>query len=92
MHVFVEQMRKFYLVYSPILKASTWFVYRVGIFIKQIEFDLNIEEILEKWESKHAVREIIANALDEQQLTSTDSLKIYNNSINSCIKQTKITE
>ena len=28
------------------------------------EFDLNIEKILENWEVYHAVREIIANALD----------------------------
>jgi hypothetical protein len=32
-------------------------------------FDLNIDKILEGWEPKHAVREIIANALDEQMLT-----------------------
>ena len=30
------------------------------------EFDLNIEKILENWEVYHAIREIIANALDEQ--------------------------
>jgi hypothetical protein len=29
------------------------------------DFDLNIDKILENWEPKHAVREIIANALDE---------------------------
>ena len=28
------------------------------------EFDLNIEKILENWENYHAIREIIANALD----------------------------
>jgi hypothetical protein len=32
-------------------------------------FDLNIEKILESWESAHAVRELIANAIDEQQLS-----------------------
>ena len=32
------------------------------------EFDLNIEKILENWENYHAIREIIANALDEQVL------------------------
>ena len=41
------------------------------------EFDLNIEKILESWEVYHAVREIIANALDEQTLTDTDEIKIY---------------
>ena len=35
------------------------------------EFDLNIEKILENWENYHAIREIIANALDEQVLTNT---------------------
>lgn len=30
------------------------------------KFDLNIERILEDWELYHAIREIIANALDEQ--------------------------
>lgn len=34
-------------------------------------FDLNIERILENWEVRHGVREVIANALDEQMLTDT---------------------
>ena len=38
------------------------------------EFDLNIEKILESWEVYHAVREIIANALDEQILTNTKDI------------------
>ena len=33
------------------------------------EFDLNIDKILEHWDLKHAVREIIANALDETHLS-----------------------
>lgn len=40
------------------------------------EFDLNIEKILENWEVYHAVREIIANALDEQALTGTAKIEI----------------
>ena len=40
------------------------------------EFDLNIEKILENWEVYHAIREIISNALDEQTLTSTQSITI----------------
>ena len=40
------------------------------------EFDLNIEEILENWEVYHALREIIANALDEQILTETKDIEI----------------
>lgn len=41
------------------------------------EFDLNIEKVLENWSVAHAVREIIANALDEQILTDTQEIKIY---------------
>jgi len=35
------------------------------------EFDLNIERVLENWSVAHALREIIANALDEHALTGT---------------------
>ena len=35
------------------------------------EFDLNIERVLENWTVAHALREVIANALDEQALTET---------------------
>lgn len=41
------------------------------------EFDLNIEKILESWETYHAIREIIANALDEQILTKTKEIDIF---------------
>ena len=41
------------------------------------EFDLNIEKILENWEVYHAIREIIANALDEQILTNTKDISIH---------------
>jgi DNA gyrase/topoisomerase IV subunit B len=41
------------------------------------KFDLNIEKILENWEVKHAVREIIANALDQQTLTNTAEIQIF---------------
>jgi hypothetical protein len=40
-------------------------------------FDLNIEKILEGWESCHAIRELIANALDEQALTDTKEPDIF---------------
>lgn len=40
------------------------------------KFDLNIEKILENWEMHHAIREIIANALDEQLLTNTKEVEI----------------
>jgi hypothetical protein len=35
------------------------------------EFDLNIERVLENWTLAHAIRELIANALDEAALTKT---------------------
>lgn len=41
------------------------------------QFDLNIDKILENWECRHAVREIIANALDEQKITNTKDIEIY---------------
>ncbi len=39
-------------------------------------FDLNIERVLEDWEVHHAIREIIANAIDEQVLTGTRDVEI----------------
>ncbi len=41
------------------------------------KFDLNIEKVLEHWEIHHAIREIIANAIDEQQLTNTKDIEIF---------------
>jgi DNA gyrase/topoisomerase IV subunit B len=35
------------------------------------QFDLNIERVQEQWTVPHALREVIANALDEQVLTGT---------------------
>ena len=40
-------------------------------------FDLNIEEVLENWEFEHGLREIIANSLDEQVLSSSPEIKIH---------------
>ncbi|HXR04587.1 MAG TPA: hypothetical protein VN836_07750 [Verrucomicrobiae bacterium] len=40
-------------------------------------FDLNIDKILENWEVFHAVRELIANAIDEQILTNTRKPMIF---------------
>jgi hypothetical protein len=39
-------------------------------------FDLNIEKILEAWDNTHAVRELISNALDEQEMTRTADITI----------------
>lgn len=41
------------------------------------KFDLNIEKVLEDWETYHAIREVIANALDEQVLTGTKDIQIF---------------
>lgn len=39
-------------------------------------FDLNIEQVLENWSIADALREIIANALDEQILSHTATIEI----------------
>ena len=39
-------------------------------------FDLNMEEVLENWEPFHAIREIFANALDEQLMSQTAEIVI----------------
>ena len=39
-------------------------------------FDLNIEQMLENWTPAHAIREVIANALDEQKLTNSAQIEI----------------
>ena len=41
------------------------------------QFDLNIERVLEHWTVAHALRELIANALDEQALTRTTDPAIF---------------
>lgn len=46
------------------------------------EFDLNIEKVLENWTVAHAIREVIANALDEQILTGTDDIEIFRDKSN----------
>ena len=50
------------------------------------EFDLNIGKILEDWEIYHAIREIIANALDEQLLTNTAEIEIVKTGNAWCIR------
>ena len=35
------------------------------------KFDLNIERVLQNWTVAHAIRELMAEALDEAALTST---------------------
>lgn len=41
------------------------------------KFDLNIEKVLVDWEVYHGIREIIANALDEQILTDIKDISIF---------------
>lgn len=43
-------------------------------------FDLNVEEVLENWETEHALREVIANALDEQVLSNTAAIELRKDS------------
>lgn len=43
----------------------------------QKKFDLNIEKVLEDWETFHAIREIIANALDETVLAQCKDIEIW---------------
>jgi hypothetical protein len=40
------------------------------------QFDLNIEKVLEDWGPAEALREVIANALDEQALTNSKPVEI----------------
>lgn len=47
-------------------------------------FDLNIEEVLEHWEVEHAIREVIANALDEQILSGTADVEIVEDGNSLC--------
>lgn len=46
------------------------------ILVEKRYFDLNIEQVLENWDIYHAVREIIANALDETILTKSAPVNI----------------
>src|SRR5690242_17671326 len=45
------------------------------------KFDLNIEKVLENWDVSDALREIIANAIDEQLLTKTSEIQIFKDSL-----------
>src|SRR5580698_6274954 len=42
-----------------------------------LAFDLNVEKVLEHWSVAFAIRELIANALDEQAITSTRDPGIF---------------
>ena len=47
------------------------------------KFDLNVETILENWSAYHAIREVIANAIDEQILTNTKDIEIAKDEVGS---------
>jgi hypothetical protein len=47
------------------------------IDVSEQAFDLNVEKVLEHWSVPFAIRELIANALDEQLLTGTAESEIY---------------
>jgi hypothetical protein len=47
-------------------------------------FDLNVEKILDGWEPRHAIRELIANALDEQVLSRTADIRIEQDAAGGC--------
>jgi hypothetical protein len=53
---------------------------RSGASVAMKKFDLNIDRMLENWDTFHAIREIIANALDEQILTGTREITISRDS------------
>ncbi len=44
------------------------------------KFDLNIEKVLEDWDVSDSLREIVANAIDEELLTNTDKVRIFKDS------------
>lgn len=48
------------------------------------EFDLNVVKILEHWTVPHAIREFIANALDEAALTDTAAPQIFRDDQQRC--------
>lgn len=50
---------------------------RVPVDMSEQAFDLNVEKVLEHWSVPFAIRELIANALDEQMLTGTAEPVIY---------------
>lgn len=39
--------------------------------------DLNIDKIFETWESAHAVRELIVNAIDKQKISATGDIAVF---------------
>jgi DNA gyrase/topoisomerase IV subunit B len=45
------------------------------------KFDLNVEKILENWEIFDGIREVIANAIDEEIITKTEKIKIFKDEV-----------
>ena len=53
-------------------------------------FDLNIEKVLEHWTVAFAIRELIANALDEQALTGTASRRSSRTPLDTGMSRTRV--
>lgn len=49
---------------------------KINKFQKVQKYDLNIQETLENWKISDAIREVIANAIDEQILTNSKEINI----------------
>ena len=50
---------------------------RIRVDVDSAKVRLNNQEILEDWEKHHAVREVIANAIDEELLSKTKKIRIF---------------
>lgn len=67
---------------SKYQKTSNFKKFDKEDFTSMKKFDLNIEKILENWEIHNGIREIIANAIDEQILTGSKDMEIYKDNSN----------
>ena len=66
------------IVAATILPSSFEILYALmgyGVMVNN-KFDLNVEEVLSDWKIYHAVREVIANGLDEAIITKTKDIEI----------------
>ena len=68
----------FFLLYNSVYTHFYLILRKVTIMSNL--FDLNIKKVLENWSIADALREIIANALDETVLTKSPEIKIYKDS------------
>lgn len=74
----INSLRKLFKNEKTIADDSTEQPIQENVIESEVrKFDLNIGKILENWEPCHAIREFIANALDEQYLSKSTPFKIY---------------